>query len=114
MPKVSLDSPKAGGVSGSSKQGGIFGFTSASHDAGDDGGKGVNCVVDFEALIRVAKGSTRRRQIVRGNERGTRHQRGREKSCCSNKILWSGLSCLLRRIGRVLWERLAEMRVRWR
>ncbi len=48
MSEVSKDGPKTGGVLGSGKQGGIFSFTSASHDAGDDGGEGVNCAVNFE------------------------------------------------------------------
>ena len=48
MPEVSKDGPKTGGVLCSGKQGGIFSFTSASHDAGDNGGEGVNCAVNFE------------------------------------------------------------------
>jgi hypothetical protein len=41
MPEVSKDGPKTGSVLCSGKQGGIFSFTSASHDAGDNGGEGV-------------------------------------------------------------------------
>ncbi len=48
MPEVSKDSPKAGGVLCSGKEGGILSFTSAAHDAGDDGGEVMNCAVDFE------------------------------------------------------------------
>ncbi len=48
MSEVSKDGPKTGGVLCSGKQGGIFSFTSASHDAGDDGREGVNCAVNFE------------------------------------------------------------------
>ncbi len=47
MPEVSKDGPKTGGVLCSGKQCGIFSFTSASHDAGDDGGEGVNCAFNF-------------------------------------------------------------------
>ena len=48
MPEVSENGPKTGGVLSSSKEGGIFSFTCAGHDAGDDGGEGVNSAVDLQ------------------------------------------------------------------
>jgi hypothetical protein len=48
MPEVSEDGPKTGGVLCSSKECGIFSFTCAGHDAGDDGREGVNGAVDLQ------------------------------------------------------------------
>ncbi len=55
MPDVSEDGPKTGGVLCSSNECGIFSFTCAGHDAGDDGGEGVNGAVDLQGQAVVAK-----------------------------------------------------------
>ncbi len=73
MSEVSKDSPKAGGVLCSGKQGGIFSFTSAGHDAGDDGGEGMSCAVDFEGQVMIAEEKV---SAGDGTGVGTREVRG--------------------------------------
>ena len=48
MPDVSEDGSETGGVLCAGKECGIFSFTCAGHDAGYDGGEGVNGAVDLQ------------------------------------------------------------------